>query len=69
MGVVREFLRDVFSVGLRRMNNEINEQAVQEGLITPRSAEEPDSSGTHCRPDFEPLYQQLTGPDRNAGPA
>lgn len=72
MGVVREFLSDVFKVGLRRMNDEINEQALQEGLITPRATEEPNSGVIHCRPDYEPLYQKLTGtagPDRSAGPA
>lgn len=71
LGAIKEFFSDAMNIGLRTMNDEINQQAVAEGLITPREqmADEHYGAPAHCRAGFEKLYTDLTSPNNNGGPA
>jgi len=68
MGILLDTIREVFDRGLRAGNAEINDDAMQRGLITPAQPEKADDAHIRCRAGFEGLRETLVGMDRAGGP-
>lgn len=61
MGILGDTIREVMDKGLRTMNAEINQDAIDKGLVTPKTADmERGSNTAHCRAGFEKLHATLT---------
>lgn len=61
MARLRDIIGEVLTYGLRATNAEINQDAIDKGLITPRTPETPrDTDAAPCRAGFEKLHASLT---------
>lgn len=61
MGILRDTIREVLSKGLRATNEEINQDAIAQGLISTKTPDPESAAATvRCRAGFEGLHAALT---------
>lgn len=61
MARLRDIIGEVLTNGLRATNAEINQDAIDKGLITPRTPDtRRDTDAAPCRAGFERLHATLT---------